>query len=45
MEILESGETIAGEIVTTVSGEPYAEYISKHILEPLGMTGTTRRRV
>ncbi len=33
--------TLAGEIVQAVSGRPYAEYIHKNILEPLGMTSTT----
>ncbi len=32
------GITLAGEIVETVSGESYPEYIQHHILEPLGMT-------
>jgi CubicO group peptidase (beta-lactamase class C family) len=33
--------SLAGEIVATVSGEPYPEYIQKHILEPLGMSNST----
>jgi len=33
--------TLAGEIVAAVSGQPYAAYIHKQILEPLGMTSTT----
>ncbi len=32
--------SLAGYIVETASGEPYAEYIARHILAPLGMTGT-----
>jgi CubicO group peptidase (beta-lactamase class C family) len=32
--------SLAGEIVSTVSGEPWAQYIEKHILGPLGMTAT-----
>ena len=31
---------IAGEVVAAVSGEPYAAYVEKHILEPLGMRST-----
>jgi D-alanyl-D-alanine carboxypeptidase len=31
---------IAGEVVATVSGEPYAEYVENHILRPLGMSST-----
>jgi CubicO group peptidase (beta-lactamase class C family) len=31
---------VLGEIVATVSGKPYPEYVREHILEPLGMTGT-----
>jgi len=33
--------TLAGEIVAEASGEPYAEYIQKHILDPLEMTSTS----
>jgi CubicO group peptidase (beta-lactamase class C family) len=29
-----------GQIVAAVSGQPYIEYVRKHILEPLGMHGT-----
>jgi CubicO group peptidase (beta-lactamase class C family) len=32
---------LAGYIVTRVSGEPYEEYIQKHIFDPLGMTHST----
>ena len=32
---------LAGEIVAEASGVPYSEYITKNILEPLGMTSTT----
>lgn len=32
---------LAGEIVQAVSGEPYADYIHRHILEPLGMTSSS----
>ncbi len=32
--------SLAGYIVEAASGEPYAEYIARHVLAPLGMTGT-----
>jgi CubicO group peptidase (beta-lactamase class C family) len=32
------GVALAGYIVEVVSGEPYAQYVQRHILEPLGMT-------
>jgi len=32
---------LAGYIVARVSGEPYEEYIQKHIFDPLGMTHST----
>ena len=32
--------TLAGEIVTSVSGEPWDRYVRQHILDPLGMTST-----
>jgi len=35
------GATLAGYIVQRVSGEPFADYISKHIMTPLGMTHST----
>jgi len=31
---------LAGEIVAAVSGMPYARYVERHILEPLGMRST-----
>jgi CubicO group peptidase (beta-lactamase class C family) len=31
---------LAGEVVAAASGIPYAEYVEKHILEPLGMRDT-----
>lgn len=34
------GYSLAGEIVAEVSGEPWARYIARHILGPLGMTAT-----
>jgi len=34
------GLTLAGEIVATVSGRAYPEYVAEHILEPLGMGRT-----
>lgn len=34
------GLTLAGEIVAVVSGRPYAEYVSKNVLEPLGLKDT-----
>ncbi|UCF40970.1 MAG: serine hydrolase [Gemmatimonadota bacterium] len=35
------GLTLAGEIVTALSGEPYGAYERRHILDPLGMAHTT----
>jgi CubicO group peptidase (beta-lactamase class C family) len=34
------GLTLAGEIVAAVSGQPYAAYVTHHVLEPLGMRRT-----
>ncbi len=38
------GTAIAGYIVEQVSGMPWADYIEKHILEPLDMRNTTVRQ-
>ncbi|MGH8317731.1 MAG: serine hydrolase domain-containing protein [Steroidobacteraceae bacterium] len=35
------GATLAGYIVQRVSGEPFDEYIMRHILQPLGMDHST----
>jgi CubicO group peptidase (beta-lactamase class C family) len=35
------GIALAGYIVERVSGEPYASYIQRHILDPLGMSHST----
>ncbi|HTJ37149.1 MAG TPA: serine hydrolase domain-containing protein [Dactylosporangium sp.] len=35
------GAALAGYIVAQVSGEPYDEYVRRHILEPLGMAHTS----
>jgi CubicO group peptidase (beta-lactamase class C family) len=35
------GASLAGYIVEVVSGEPYAIYMQKHILEPLGMRNSS----
>jgi CubicO group peptidase (beta-lactamase class C family) len=32
---------LAGEVVSVASGEPYADYIRNHILNPLGMTSSS----
>ncbi len=34
------GFWVAGQIVTAVSGEPFAEYVDTHVLAPLGMKAT-----
>jgi CubicO group peptidase (beta-lactamase class C family) len=34
------GATLAGEVVAAVSGEPYADFVRRRILEPLGMSAT-----
>jgi CubicO group peptidase (beta-lactamase class C family) len=39
-EYSNTGFAILGYIVKKVSGEPYEEYVTRHILEPLGMTHT-----
>ena len=33
--------TIAGLVVESVSGEPYAAYVQRHIFDPLGMTASS----
>jgi len=35
------GLTLAGEIVASVSGEPWDHYVESHVLRPLGMKTTT----
>ncbi len=35
------GMALLGEIIAAVSGETYADYIQKHIIDPLGMTHST----
>jgi CubicO group peptidase (beta-lactamase class C family) len=35
--------SMAGEIVAIVSGQPYADYVQEHILDPLGMKHTLVR--
>jgi len=32
--------SLAGEVVAQVSGEPWPQYVERHILQPLGMTAT-----
>jgi CubicO group peptidase (beta-lactamase class C family) len=34
------GLTLAGEVVAAVSSRPYAEYVTDHVLQPLGMRCT-----
>jgi len=38
------GFALAGYIVERVSGEPYAAYMQRHILDPLGMSHSTFRQ-
>jgi CubicO group peptidase (beta-lactamase class C family) len=38
------GVSLAGYIVERVSGEPYDDYIERHIFQPLGMTSSTFRQ-
>lgn len=35
------GMSLLGEIVTTVSGQPWADYVQEMILDPLGMTSSS----
>jgi CubicO group peptidase (beta-lactamase class C family) len=35
------GAALAGYLVSRVSGEPYDQYVQRHILDPLGMAHTT----
>jgi CubicO group peptidase (beta-lactamase class C family) len=35
------GLTLAGEVVAAVSGQPYADYVQRNILDPLGLRSTT----
>jgi CubicO group peptidase (beta-lactamase class C family) len=37
------GTALAGYIVERVSGEPFADYVERHIFAPLGMASTTFR--
>lgn len=32
------GYTLLGHLVETISGEPFADHVQRHVLEPLGMT-------
>jgi CubicO group peptidase (beta-lactamase class C family) len=32
--------SLAGYVVEKASGEPYADYVTRHVLQPLGMTST-----
>jgi CubicO group peptidase (beta-lactamase class C family) len=38
------GAALAGYIVEQISGEPFDEYVDRHILEPLGMRHSTARQ-
>ena len=35
------GITLAGHLVELVSGEPFSEYMARHVFAPLGMTATS----
>jgi len=35
------GLSLAGEVVAAASGQPYAEYVQEHVLDPLGLTSTS----
>ena len=35
------GMALLGEVVAAASGEPYAEYLRRHLFAPLGMSSTT----
>lgn len=35
------GLTIAGEVIAAVSGQPYAEYVKKNLLDPIGLNDTS----
>ncbi len=35
------GMALLGEIVTAVSGEPWAKYLQEHVFQPLGMSDTS----
>jgi CubicO group peptidase (beta-lactamase class C family) len=37
--------TVLGEVVASVSGKPYRQYVAEHILQPLEMRSTTVRAV
>lgn len=37
------GAALAGYIVEQVSGEPFADYVERHLFQPLGMTSTSFR--
>lgn len=39
------GVTLAGYIVERVSGEPYDDYVDRHVFTPLGMASSTTRQV
>ena len=36
-----SGYTMLGEVVEAVTGDSYAEYVTEHVLDPLGMARST----